>query len=136
MDLSLSSLRGLPALSIRQPWAWLIVHGSKRFENRAWGIWNPGRRFTGRFLIHAAKGLTRVEYSDAEAVALEHGQPLPAFETLERGGIVGVATVVRWHDRPPQMPFAFGSGFELTDVQALPFQACKGSLGFFKPQLA
>ena len=48
------------ALSIRQPWAWLIVHGWKDIENRTWRT-----RVRGRFLIHAAKGMTNREYLDA-----------------------------------------------------------------------
>jgi len=37
------------ALSIRQPWAWAILHG-KDVENRTWVT-----RVTGEFLIHASK---------------------------------------------------------------------------------
>jgi hypothetical protein len=38
----------MKALSIRQPWAWLIVHGVKDVENRTWRT-----NFRGRFLVHA-----------------------------------------------------------------------------------
>lgn len=133
-----TDLLKLPALSIRQPWAWLIVHAThapKRFENRDWQLSNPGRRFRGRFLIHAGKGMTRDEYAMAEVTAHEYGQPLPALEALERGGIIGLAEVVAWHDNAPRLPYAFGSGLELANVQALPFTPCLGALGFFKPKL-
>jgi len=40
----------LPALSIWQPWAWLIANGYKDIENRTW--WT---KFRGPFLIHASK---------------------------------------------------------------------------------
>lgn len=43
----------MKALSIRQPWAWLILHGGKDIENRSWNT-----NFRGRFLIHAAAGMT------------------------------------------------------------------------------
>ena len=43
----------MKALSIRQPWAWLIVNGHKDIENRSWPT-----RFRGPVLIHAAKGMT------------------------------------------------------------------------------
>ena len=46
----------MKALSIRQPWAWLIVHGRKDIENRSWRT-----KFRGRFLVHAAQGMTRRE---------------------------------------------------------------------------
>ncbi|MEI3544750.1 MAG: ASCH domain-containing protein [Alphaproteobacteria bacterium] len=40
----------LPILSIRQPWAWLIVNGYKDIENRTWPT-----HFRGKVLIHAGK---------------------------------------------------------------------------------
>lgn len=40
----------IPALSIRQPWAWLIVNNHKPVENRSWPT-----SFRGRFLVHAGK---------------------------------------------------------------------------------
>lgn len=48
------------ALSIRQPWAWLIIHGGKDIENRTWPT-----RFRGRVAVHAGKGMTRDEYEAA-----------------------------------------------------------------------
>ncbi|WP_206002040.1 ASCH domain-containing protein [Paraburkholderia aromaticivorans] len=42
----------MKALSIRQPWAWLIVKGHKDIENRTWST-----RFRGRVLIHAGARL-------------------------------------------------------------------------------
>lgn len=39
----------IPALSIRQPGAWLIVNGHKDIENRDW----PTTNFRGRLLVHA-----------------------------------------------------------------------------------
>lgn len=127
----------LKALSIRQPWAWLIVHGPKRFENRLWSPANPARREarTGmRFLIHASKGMTGAEYAEAFIMARERGVILPAFGGLQCGGIVGSAEIVRWHDvRLEGHSWSFGSGLELTNVQPMEFRPCKGALGFFKP---
>ena len=77
------------ALSIRQPWAWLILHAGKDIENRDWPT-----RFRGRFLIHASKGMTREEYELAEDPLWHKGGPtidLPEFGLLDRGGIVGEA---------------------------------------------
>lgn len=45
------------ALSIRQPWAWLILHAGKDIENRTWQTYQRGW-----FAIHASKGMTRREY--------------------------------------------------------------------------
>ena len=78
----------LEALSISQPWAWLIVHGDKRVENRRWlhaGQLAQARRVVGaRFGIHAAKSY------DGNAPA---GTP-PRTE-LPAGAIVGAATLDR-----------------------------------------
>lgn len=48
------------ALSIRQPWAWLILNGWKDIENRDWTT-----RVRGRILIHAAKGGSRRDFEEA-----------------------------------------------------------------------
>lgn len=122
----------MKALSIRQPWAWLIVNGHKKFENRDWSQHNPGKRYRGPVLIHASQGMTRDEYAAGTAIAEDYGIDLPPMKELERGGIVGKAEVVAWHDSKPDMPFAFGSGLELRNATALPFHPCKGMLGFFK----
>ena len=42
------------AISVRQPWAWAIVHGGKDIENRDWKASNPGLRFRGAVAIHAS----------------------------------------------------------------------------------
>lgn len=40
----------MKAITVKQPWASLIVHGIKDIENRTWST-----KFRGRVLIHAAK---------------------------------------------------------------------------------
>lgn len=128
------------ALSLRQPWAWMVVHGGKTIENRRWNT-----SFRGEVLIHAAKGMTREEYEDAVDFASEVDPTLivPRAADLERGGIVGRARVIAvlppcrtgatllaepcahpWH-----MPGQFG--FVLSDIAPLPFRPLRGELGFF-----
>lgn len=121
-------LLSLPALSIRQPWAWAILHAGKDIENRRWYA-----KFRGRFLIHAAKGCTRSEYVDACAFMAYHcgGVDVPLLESLPRGGIVGVANMVGCVDDSDSDWFVGDWGFELSDVQPLPFFPCRGALGFF-----
>jgi len=115
------------ALSIRQPWAWLIVNGHKDIENRDWLT-----HFRGEVLIHAAKGMTRDEYAFAFALAEENGVKLPPFGELERGGIVGRAEIVDCVDQDAS-PWFFGDfGFVLKNARPLPFRPLKGRLGFFK----
>lgn len=58
------------ALSIRQPWAWAILHAGKRVENRGWqegsGNLAAARRLVGqKLLLHASKGIGRGEFDEA-----------------------------------------------------------------------
>lgn len=117
----------MKALSIRQPWAWLIVNGHKDIENRSWPT-----RFRGPVLIHASKRMTREEYHDAGLLCFRLGVPMPDFDELERGGIVGIATITGCSDNSLS-PWFFGKfGFELADAKPMPFfMPCKGQLGFF-----
>lgn len=115
------------ALSIRQPWAWLIVNGHKDIENRQWKT-----HLRGKILVHAAKGMTRDEYEVAQAVAAKQGVDLPPFADLERGGIVGEVEIVDCVDVDAS-PWFFGNfGFVLKNAAPLPFRQYKGALGFFK----
>lgn len=50
----------MKALSIRQPWAHLIIHG-KPIENRSWST-----TYRGPLLLHAAKAMTILEWAEAE----------------------------------------------------------------------
>lgn len=121
----------MKTLSIRQPWAWLIIHGGKDIENRSWPTC-----FRGRFLVHAAKGMTRAEYEDARDTAM-HINPaiqLPAFEELARGGIVGSVELTDCIDDSAS-PWFFGKfGFVLRNPEPLRFSPMSGRLGFFDVQ--
>jgi len=119
----------MKALSIRQPWAWLIVHAGKNIENRMWRT-----TFRGRVLIHASKGMTRAEYDAACWFMGEQGidhTKLPLFDQLPRGGIIGEAEIVDCVRKSNSPWFQGPFGFVLHNVKPLPFRPCKGSLGFF-----
>ena len=118
------------ALSIRQPWAWLIANGYKDYENRTWGTY-----FRGPFYIHAAKGMTKLEYCRAMnfmAVRRLGVAKIPAFEELERGGIVGRAEIVASVTSAPSPWFTGPFAFEIRNPTTLPFFPCKGALSFFR----
>lgn len=120
------------ALSVRQPWAWLIVNGWKNVENRDWRT-----SYRGSFLVHASKGMTRDEYEAAKlfiAACGFEGFTLPDFDSLERGGIVGVATLLDCVDEHPSEWFCGLYGFVVDEQRTLPFFPCKGSLGFFRTE--
>lgn len=121
----------MKALSIRQPWAWLICHGGKDIENREWRS-----SFRGPVLIHASKTMTRADY---EACALfiagmERPWRMPAYDILRKecGGIVGQATIVDCLTASDSRWFCGPYGFQLTEATPLPLHPCKGALGFFE----
>lgn len=128
----------MKALSIRQPWAWLILQGFKPVENRTWET-----LYRGPLIIHASQGMTRAEYEECSEFlwtrpALRHiCHALPAPDEFHRGGIVGRADLVAC-TRAHESPFFTGPfGWVLQGACATEFQPCKGALGLFNaPGLA
>lgn len=116
-------------LSIRQPWAWLILNAGKDIENRTWPT-----RYRGPVLIHASKGMTRAEYEDASDPLWARGGQvidLPDMHTLDRGGIVGSVEIVDCVTHSDSPWFCGPFGFVLRNPTPLPFRPCRGALGFF-----
>ena len=120
----------IPALSIRQPWAWLIVNGHKDIENRDWPT-----VFRGELLVHAGQTMTRPFYDATVAELSAAGlcpPDLPAFEDLPRGGLVGWTRVVDClQEHPSPWKLEGSHGFVLRDSRPMPFVPWKGRLGFF-----
>lgn len=77
------------ALSLTQPWAWSMVHGPKRIENRTWPV--PEHLIGQTIAVHASAKWDK----DGEAFLLERGVLVPPRGTLARGAYIGVATIVR-----------------------------------------
>ena len=73
-------------ISVRQPWAWLIVAGHKDIENRTWRT-----SYRGRLLIHASKAMDPEDFPMQRKWIRESGIVIP--EDLPRGAIVGAATL-------------------------------------------
>lgn len=122
----------MKALSIRQPWAWLIIHGGKDVENRTWCS-----NYRGRFLVHAAKGMTQREYQDAKQFAELNGvHNLPAFDELLRGGIVGSVELADCLSHSDSPWYNGDTALVLRNPQPLPFAPCPGRLGFFDVEVA
>lgn len=114
-------------LVIRQPWAWLIVHGDKDIENRTWKT-----HYRGPLLIQASAGRpTKRMLEEARIYARKRGVELP--DEFDTGGIVGrvqlddcvVASRSKWFDGPV--------GWVLSKPRKLRFIALKGQLGLFAP---
>jgi hypothetical protein len=123
----------LRALSIMQPWAWLIVNGYKDIENRSWST-----GFRGQLLIHAGKKLDK--YAAYDVLSGVHPLtrksfpfPAPKNDDLHLGGIVGEAEIVDCVEQSDSDWFVGRYGLVMLNARPLPFRACKGALGFFLP---
>jgi hypothetical protein len=120
------------ALSIRQPWAWMIIHADKDVENRDWPT-----KVRGRILIHAAKTVTIVDWNSAWDFSYGTDAPRKANEAgltrqnIERGGIIGSVEVYACVTQSSSRWFMGRYGFLLRDPMPLPFTPWRGQLGFF-----
>lgn len=121
----------LKALSVRQPWAWAIIHAGKDIENRSWQAVNHGLRVRGRICIHAAKGMTKDEYDEAREFIDGLGYYTPEAHALLRGGIIGTVDVVDVVSKSDS-PWFFGPrGLVLQDARPMDFVPAQGALGYF-----
>jgi hypothetical protein len=141
----------LHALSLKQPWAYAVIHLGKRFENREWKPGNFNRKFRGTCLLHASRSCTKDDQGDYEDMLWMGGHypgliprptllKVPPFANLERGGIVGIMDVtdaVADHDMARRAPdiknewFVGPFALVLDRVFPLPFTPCVGQRGFF-----
>lgn len=110
------------ALSVQQPWAWLIVNGYKDIENRSWGT-----RRRGETLIHAGKKIDAEGYNWIE----EEMPDILLPDSFEVGGIVGSVRIVDCVEKSASRWFFGPFGFVLADARRLPFMRTRGHLGFF-----
>ncbi|MEW1990761.1 hypothetical protein [Microbacterium sp. NPDC078849] len=84
-------------LTVRQPWAWAIIHGGKDVENRSTNIAGDYR---GPVLIHAAKAYADDWQSQVLADLMNrhpgvHDEPQPWHD--HAGEIIGVVDLVDVH---------------------------------------
>lgn len=114
-------------ISVRQPWAALIIHAGKNIENRS-----RATHVRGRVLIHASL-FNDHNYTEA-AMSFARGisNQIPVGLFLQHGGIIGSVEIVDCVTES-KSPWFDGSGFGwvLANPIRLPFIPCKGSLGFF-----
>ena len=117
----------LKVLVVRQPWAWLIVHGYKDIENRSWKT-----RYRGTLLIQASANLPSKRKLEEDCLfARKRGAKLP--DKFETGGIVGVAQLVDCVTSTRSKWFHGPVGWVLSRPKVLLFIPLKGRLGLFDP---
>jgi len=131
----------MKALTVRQPWAWLIVVGLKAVENRNWSCY-----YRGQLLIHAAKGCTFDEWCQAwdwiddRFPHIRRIYPTPTYTSIPRGGIVGQVDMIGCVDDADNVDkhyfCAWAEPGQYHHLYAnslpLPFRACKGALGLWE----
>ena len=122
------------ALSVRQPWAWLIVNGHKDIENRMWPT-----RVRGRVLIHASATVRQSSFWNAYDLAHDLVYPkladsIPPLQCLPLGMIVGSVEIVDCVESHESPWFEGRYGLVLRNPAVLPHRPCRGALKFFRPQ--
>lgn len=126
------------AISIRQPWAWAIIHMGKDIENRAPRAASNMKNGIGqRVAIHAAKTLLRIDYERAAkfmaAIPFPGAIVPPAPLDLPRGCLIGEVTITEIV-RKSTSPWWMGPrGLVLADPVAYPAPLItEGALGLFE----
>ncbi len=115
----------MKCLTVCQPWAWAIIHGPKRIENRTWPT-----NYRGPLIIHAGKSR---QWLGTEGDSLPD---LPDYDQLEYGAILGTVTLVDCVPYAERAGEAFAEGpwcWILVDPKPLPAPVpYKGAMGLFE----
>ena len=113
-----------PTISIRQPWAWAILHAGKDVENRNWRF---NRELIGKqVLLHSSRQV------DVDAVGMLRHAGFAVPDDLLCGGIVGLmdfggitrTSSSRWAE-------AGAWHWEIKCARPIRFFRCRGQLRFF-----
>ena len=116
----------MKALSLKQPWAELILQGKKKIELRKWNT-----KFRGEFLIHSSK------------IPDKEGMKKFGFKDLKCGFIIGKVNLIdvkkyednREFEKDKNLHLAtkeWGQyGFILENPRRIKPMEAKGSLGFW-----
>jgi hypothetical protein len=124
----------MKALSLKQPWAWLVCKGYKDIENRDWT-----RKFRGRIYIHASlkEDHRPIGLLPIEKWILERLTPVQRDEYHQalkpRGAVIGEVDIIDCVDRSSSPWYLGRYGFILANpvLYEKPIP-CKGKLGFFE----
>jgi hypothetical protein len=115
----------MKALTVRQPWAYLVVTGVKPIENRNWC---PSYR--GPLLIHASKEIDEDDIARAEGLL---GHRL-ARDRLVTGAVIGVVTLVDVVQASRSRWFTGPFGWRLEDArQFIKPVPARGQLSLWVP---
>lgn len=126
------------AISIQNPWSYLIARGMKDVENRS-----RKTSFRGPVAIHAGRIFDRDARQDlidnrhpvtGEDHFFINGLPKDFMDMASghfNGGIIGVAEVVDCVTEHPSPWFQGPYGYVISNAREVPFIPSPGELGFF-----
>lgn len=136
------------ALTLSQPWAWLVANGHKNVENRPRGF--SHKSFRGDFWIHAGAVDDVEQFLAASELCLNltGRDPIPDARKLAYGAIIGRATITgiipprtstnlevwdaNFERRPVPWHFPDQYGFKVENAVALAKPVpCRGFQGFW-----
>ena len=115
----------MKALTVRQPWAWAIISGRKRVENRNWST-----RVRGRIAVHSSK---KPEGDWRRLAAMvEDAATWEACHESPNGAILGTVELVDCVEASDEFSFFGPYGFVLASPRPLrkPIQV-RGSQRFW-----
>lgn len=117
-------MRTMRALTVCQPWAWALIHGPKRIENRTWHT-----SYRGPLLIHAGK-------SKEWLIDLLNDGTIVPMDEVVFGAIIGrvdlVACVRETSEKVKEDLFAEGPWcWVMENPQPIEPIPARGSLGFW-----
>lgn len=123
----------MKVLSVRQPWAWLIVAGYKDVENRKWAT-----SFRGKVYIHASKIFDRTGLILITSGCMNINQDIRdavCHESWTLGAIIGEVKIVDCvaQSDSPWFKGPYGFVLESPVLYERPIP-CRGKLGFFEPE--
>jgi hypothetical protein len=134
------------ALSVKQPWAWLIVTGLKPVENRTWGMNSPLWRIQmpERIFIHTGKSNDPEEHEAAweilrDVYHAEAGDYLKLYEQEKVFGAVIGEVDITGCLQGVKSPWSVTGQYQfiLKNPGRYPkYIPCQGQTGFFKPDLS
>jgi len=113
------------ALSIRQPWAYLIINLPaeirKDIENRTW---NTNHR--GELFIHASATIEKDVYKEFRMRGY-----VPPMEEIKTGGIIGKVNLVKVVTEHKSDWFEGPFGFVFKDAEKVPYTPIRGNLNIW-----
>lgn len=135
--------REIRGLTLIQPWAWAIVHSSKRVENRTWTP--PPWLIGGYVAIHAGKKVDEdtVDHLNEMLDDEDRNGEILEPDKLVTGAVVGVALLAGYvsdDEAPPErfehilesQWYSGPVGFVLEDVTPIEPVPCRGAQKFWR----